>query len=198
MMRLRIRASNFRSPILQENTVKMTVVGSQGTTGAVTFVGGATGNADLDLHDRQDTAGSIQWRMLRPGLQDTSGRVSFKVQFYGAQDTAGSVTFAGQTLFAYYRTVVLAPQPDLAGETLPDFAAENLITGAWLRTTANGGQVQNAQAWDVRFQTEAGVDLDHEKLAYDGVSGSLRYALRVPSWAIAQQYPHVVRYGAAV
>lgn len=198
MMRLRIRASNFRSPILQENLVKMTVVGFQDTTGSVTFAGGATGNTDLEVRGGQDTAGYVQWQILRAGLQDTSGRVSFRVQFYGAQDTTGSVTFAGQMLFSYYRTVVLAAQPDLADETLTDFAAENLISGAWLRTAANGGQVQNAQAWDVRFQTEAGVELDHEKLAYDGVSGSLRYALRVPSWAISQQYPHVVRYGAAV
>ena len=198
MMRLRIRASKFRSPILQENTVKMTVVGFQDTTGAVAFVGGATGNADLDLHGRQDTAGSLQWLVLQPGMQDTSGRVSFKVLYYGLQDTAGFVTFAGQTLYAYYRTVVLAPQPDLVAETLTEFPAENLISGAWLKTTGNGGQVRSATADDVRFQTETGADLDHEKLGYDGAAGVLRYALRVPSWLTTQQYRHIVRYGADI
>jgi len=60
-----------------------------------------------------------------------------------------------------------------------------LISGtySYLATTANGGNVQNANGYDVIFSSDSGCStkLDHEVETYNSTTGAVNYWVRVPS-----------------
>lgn len=49
-----------------------------------------------------------------------------------------------------------------------------------LRVTGSGGNVQNSSGWDIRFETPAGVQLDHELEAYTSTTGAIVAWVEVP------------------
>src|SRR5262249_32193987 len=56
-------------------------------------------------------------------------------------------------------------------------------TFAYLATTANGGKVQNANGYDIIFTSDAAgqTRLDHEIDAYDPVTGTASFWIRIPT-----------------
>ncbi len=82
--------------------------------------------------------------------------------------------------YASRRRILVPPRRD--GETVTGFVLLVEERGDWLRSAANGGEVESDQGFDLRFELEDGTRLDHEIDAYDPVAGDLRAWVRVPSW----------------
>jgi Tfp pilus tip-associated adhesin PilY1 len=68
---------------------------------------------------------------------------------------------------------------------------------AQLKTTANGGQVTDAEGDDIIFSSDAvgAVQLDHEVESYDGATGSLVAWVRLPSLSVAEDTVFYLHYG---
>lgn len=64
-----------------------------------------------------------------------------------------------------------APSTSLQLGTVPYMVLPIFIRNDWLRTVANGGVVQSALGWDVRFETPEGIKRPHEDISYDGIIG---------------------------
>jgi hypothetical protein len=100
--------------------------------------------------------------------------------------------------YSYARRLVLAGQPDLTTETVTNIPVLVRLTAqTWLETVANGGKVQSASGWDIRFETEAGAKLDHDIVSYDGAVGTLNAWVRIPSWASNANFRLMMYYGKA-
>ncbi len=82
--------------------------------------------------------------------------------------------------YGHRRRILVPPRQD--GETVTGFVLLLEERGDWLRSVANGGEVESDQGFDLRFELEDGTRLDHEIDSYDPVAGRLRVWVRVPSW----------------
>ncbi|RMF72922.1 MAG: DUF2341 domain-containing protein, partial [Planctomycetota bacterium] len=81
-----------------------------------------------------------------------------------------------------YRRLLTIPAAQVSGTSaLSDFALLFSGTFPYLKTTANGGLVQSASGYDIRFESTAGVKLDHEVERWDGVSGDFTAWVRIPA-----------------
>ncbi len=77
----------------------------------------------------------------------------------------------------------------------------DVTNAAELATTANGGQVQSANGYDIVFRGQdattcdgpATCMLDHEIELYDGAAGRVVAWVRVPSARQRPRHPHVLR-----
>ncbi len=79
-----------------------------------------------------------------------------------------------------------------------DFPVLIDITGdLQLRTVANGGNVQNANGYDIVFTDSSGTELDFEIERYDGSNGDLRAWVRVPTLSVSANTILHVNYGDA-
>jgi hypothetical protein len=83
--------------------------------------------------------------------------------------------------FRYRRRLALPPQP-VASETAQDFVFLVREAGDWLRSAGNGGRLESAQGFDLRFELTDGTKLDHEIERYDPVAGALIAWVRLPTW----------------
>lgn len=83
--------------------------------------------------------------------------------------------------FAYYRTVTI--DKDLVSGDQTDFPVLISGTYAYLKTVGNGGDVQNANGYDIVFYTDAtaATKLDHEIESYDATTGAVVFWVRIPS-----------------
>jgi hypothetical protein len=72
------------------------------------------------------------------------------------------------------------------------------LTGTWLKTTANGGRIYNANGYDIIFKASDGVtQLNHEVEKYDGSAGTLVAWVRVPSLFYTANTTVYIYYGNA-
>ena len=69
------------------------------------------------------------------------------------------------------------------------------ITDPDLRVTDNGGKVQNALGWDIRFETPAGIKLAHEDVSYDAVTGTKVAWVRLTDFPAGAAVEFRVFYG---
>lgn len=189
-MRIRIRSSNFRAPIVDGPDEPGFAFGSQDTTGRARATAATGGEA----YGVQDTSGSAQPLLLSSGIQDTTGRASARILAFGRQDTIGSAKASGTVTVAYTKTHVLAAHPDLPTATLTDYTLQLHITDPDLRQ-APDGFVIHPQAWDLRVQLLEGTALDHELETYDGDSGEIDINIRIPSWVSNAQYSFRLKFG---
>lgn len=70
-----------------------------------------------------------------------------------------------------------------------------LETQTWLRTVANGGKVQSASGFDIRFETDSGAKLPHDLASYVGSTGRIEAWIRVS--AQTQDITAAILYGNA-
>lgn len=59
------------------------------------------------------------------------------------------------------------------------------VTDNDLRTVGNGGYVENANGYDIRFETTTGTKLSHRVIYYDGTTGALIVLIKVPTLTYA-------------
>lgn len=200
-MRLLIRASTVRAPTLTPPAAKVYYYGRQGTRGYCSLV---TSDGEMRATGQQGTTGRCTFAVWRTATQGTAGRCTFRIQFLGSQGTQGRCTFTSApsfTGYAYNRNVVVERQTDLAGGAFPNHVLRGRLSGTWLKQAALGGRIQNANCYDLIFETldATPVRLDHEIETYDGTVGTLDFALRLPSWVAAtDQFRCRIRYGAAL
>jgi hypothetical protein len=70
------------------------------------------------------------------------------------------------------------------------------LSGAWLKTTANGGRIYNSSGYDIIFKASDGVTpLNHEIEKYDGGAGTLVAWVRVPTLSYTANTILYVYYG---
>ena len=68
-------------------------------------------------------------------------------------------------------------------------------TGDWLRSVGNGGRLESAQGFDLRFELTDGTKLDHEIERYDPVAGALIAWVRLPTWRFTARLDLQLYYG---
>lgn len=77
------------------------------------------------------------------------------------------------------RSRIRVPSEQVSGDTaLANFIMLVDITDDDLRTVANGGLVESADGWDIRFESPSNVQLPHRNISYDGVAGRLKAYVR--------------------
>ncbi|MCS6781022.1 MAG: DUF2341 domain-containing protein, partial [Geminicoccaceae bacterium] len=112
------------------------------------------------------------------------GRDSFT---YTVRDARGATASATATVtvtqptapttflngYRYRRRIVIPQQMVRSTTPLAGFPLLVLEEGPWLRGTAQGGRVESAQGFDLRFELENGTKLPHDLERYDPVAGRL-------------------------
>jgi hypothetical protein len=197
-MRLLIRASNFRAPIIPGGGSAF-AYGLQETSG---FARPSAAEGS-EARGSQGTTGRAQFLLAARAGQGTTGRASPRFRANGRQDTGGfAQATAGSTFYAFDRHMVLAAHPDLTASTLTNYVAQLRLEGTWLKQVANGGRIRNVDAFDLIFEDmtvpTAPARLDHENEEYDGVNGILFANIRIPSWVTSQRFIFRARYSADI
>ena len=113
---------------------------------------------------------NLAWGRLRPILL---------AAFAAVATNASAPTAEGAFNF---RKLITIDNTKVSGSAdLIDFPVVVSLTDANLRTTANGGGVENASGFDMLFRGADGVtNLDHEVELYDPVAGTLVAWVRIP------------------
>jgi len=86
--------------------------------------------------------------------------------------------------YGHRRRLLIPPRE--SAESVTDFVLRVEEQGDWLKSLANGGNIESDQGFDLRFELEDGTKLDHEIDSYDPVAGKLLAWVRIPSWDQAQ------------
>jgi hypothetical protein len=100
--------------------------------------------------------------------------------------------------YRYRRRLVVVPPAaaDAAATVVQDVVLLVRETQLWLRSAANGGQVESEQGFDLRFEAEAdGTKLDHELERYDPATGELVAWVRLPGWRLAEPFELALYHG---
>lgn len=86
--------------------------------------------------------------------------------------------------FSYYKTITIDHTKVSGSSNLTDFPVLISVTDNALRTTANGGRLQNANGWDILFTNSTGsTDLNFQIESYTATNGNLVAWVRVPTVA---------------
>ena len=121
---------------------------------------------------------------------ESSGVVSIDVQADPAPQTYSN---------GYrYRRRIIVPQTSLTEGSLSNFPMLVELSGSWLKhKSASGGRLESLVGLDMRFETAAGVKLDHETEAYAAADGSLRAWVRMSSLTSTADTTTFFYYGKA-
>ena len=94
-----------------------------------------------------------------------------------------------------YRRRLVVPSQAAGSEIATNFVLLVSESGDWLKSAANGGKVQHAQGFDLRFELEDGTKLDHEIERHDLAAGSLMAWVRLPNIDLTSQTRLLLYYG---
>ena len=96
-----------------------------------------------------------------------------------------------QAGYAYCKKITIkASQIEISGVgSHNNFPVLIDITDNDLRTCSNGGYMENASGYDIRFTTYLGIRLYHDIEGYDPISGRLTAWVRIPS--LSKIFPRV-------
>lgn len=139
------------------------------------------------------------------GFQGTDS-FSYRISDSKGAEASGSVTVQVQpdpAPLAYpngyrYRRRIVVPRTSLSEGSLSDFPMLVELNGNWLKPkTATGGRLESLVGLDIRFESAAGVRLDHETEAYSASAGSLRAWVRMPSLTTTADTTIFLYYGKA-
>lgn len=97
--------------------------------------------------------------------------------------TADAPAAAAATNGYAYRRTITVDHSKVPNTDRSDFPMLISGTYSYLATTANGGQVQNANGYDVIFTSDSGCTgkLNHEVETYNASSGAVNYWVKVPT-----------------
>ncbi|MGB2629886.1 MAG: DUF2341 domain-containing protein, partial [Candidatus Omnitrophota bacterium] len=108
-------------------------------------------------------------------------------------DVDGTLTFAQESGYGKEKTITI--DHDLVAEDLTDFPILFSVTDGDLATVANGGDVANANGYDIIFTDANGTRLDHEIESYDPVSGQIVAWIKVPAVSAGADTVIYMKYG---
>jgi hypothetical protein len=119
-----------------------------------------------------------------------------------ASEATAEVTVTPPSVATYtngyrWRRRVMLPAQPVAAETADGFVLLVRETGAWLRGVANGGRIEHAAGFDLRFELADGTKLPHEVERYDGAAGELVAWVRIPGWRLTGRLELLLYYGKA-
>jgi hypothetical protein len=153
-------------------------------------------------YGRDNDIGYATVRRVFPGTDNDRGRASARFGARGTDNDRGQATASSAIAYAWQRTMILERHDDLSANVMADYPYRFTLTGTWLKqSNLTGGRIQNANAYDLIFETTAAtpVRLDHEIDSYDGTAGTIYVAVRIPSWnRTVDQYRFRMRYGATL
>lgn len=75
--------------------------------------------------------------------------------------------------YTYRKKITVDPTKVSGSGSLTDFPFLVSHTDAALKTTGNGGKVENASGYDIRFETSGGSELDYERIFYSATTGQI-------------------------
>ena len=118
-----------------------------------------------------------------------------KVLIAAAGFSAASPVTADWNGFTGVRRIDIPADHVRGGADIPDYMLLVDETHARLRSSGNGGIVQSASGWDIRFELGDGTKLDHELAEYDPVAGRALAWVRVPLLSAATGATLYLWYG---
>ncbi|MEO1022732.1 MAG: DUF2341 domain-containing protein [Bacteroidota bacterium] len=123
-------------------------------------------------------------------------RIQFVIILFGILVLAGT-TVSAQVPGYDFRLKYAVQSAQVSGTTgLTDFPVLFSITDLNLRTTANGGNVENANGYDIVFTTSNGSTLlEHQIESYNGATGEFIAWVRFPTVTGASDTEFYVYYG---
>lgn len=111
-------------------------------------------------------------------------------------EVAGTVAPIVPVCNSGFKKTITIDNADVAGSSAhTDFPVLVSFTDNDLRTTANGGNVENANGWDIVFTDENLVPLDHQIETYVATSGRLVAWVKIPSLPTNVAYTFFMLYG---
>lgn len=102
---------------------------------------------------------------------------------------------AGFQNFEHTKEIVLNESLITGSTNLTNFPVLVTYTDADLRTTGNGGDVTNANGYDIVFTTTSDVKLDHEIESYDPVTGEIVMWVKIPTLSYNTDTNIYIYYG---
>jgi len=200
-MRILVRASTIRAPVLTPPSSRVYAY-SREAEGDIASAADVDGGLSALSREGEATRGTVLYF-----LSDVEGETSRAAARISVLDREGEAGFAapgggGPSQYAFYRTEIVASQSDLAAGAFVDHVVRGSWQGDWLKqSNLTGGRIRHASCYDLIFETldAVPVRLDHEIESYNGTTGTLQYALRLPSWdPQTAQFRARIRYGAAL
>lgn len=81
------------------------------------------------------------------------------------------------------------------GADLTDVDVLYSVTDAALKTTSNGGKVEHASGYDIRFETTGGTQLKHDVIFWSATTGQLITNIKIPTLTYAADTEIYMYYG---
>ena len=98
----------------------------------------------------------------------------------------------------HYRRQIKIPLASIQGsESLLGYPLRLLENGDWLKNAGNGGRVQHASGFDLRFELADGTKIDHDIELYDAAAGKLAAWVRLPELRPGNPLDLFLYYGRA-
>jgi hypothetical protein len=96
-------------------------------------------------------------------------------------------------IVGFYRTITF----DQPSSDLTDFPVLIYGTYSYLATVANGGKVQNANGYDIRFYSDSGLTsmLKFERVSWDATTGACEFWVKIPTLTSASAKVIYLAYG---
>ena len=139
----------------------------------------------VDIADNYYT--ELEWCLIATDAAQYGDVYQFRVTANGVILTTYTVTpqwTIEASPYSYRKPITIQESqiPDTCGQNLSDFPVLISISGDNdLKTTVNGGDVQNSNGYDIIFKDADGNQLDHEVEAYNGTNGDLTAWVRIPT-----------------
>lgn len=83
--------------------------------------------------------------------------------------------------YTYRRTITIDESKVSGSSDFSDFTILVSGTYAYLKTTANGGNVTNSSGYDIKFETTGGTALDYERERYIATTGEVIFWVQIPT-----------------
>ena len=83
--------------------------------------------------------------------------------------------------YTYRRTITIDESKVSGSSDFTDFTILVSGTYAYLKTTANGGNVTNSSGYDIKFETTGGTTLDYERERYIATTGEVIFWVQIPT-----------------
>jgi hypothetical protein len=102
---------------------------------------------------------------------------------------------AYQNGYSYRRTLRIGGTAVGGSAALTNLPLRVDETMSSFKSAANGGKVQSASGWDIRFETASGTQLDHELEVYSPAAGRIACWVRIPTATPAVDQDIFLYYG---
>jgi subtilisin-like proprotein convertase family protein len=159
---------------------------NNGNTDPIVYAHGNT--VEIGRHGNGDTGydflGIIDEVRISTVARDDACWIATEYNNQNSPSTSVSVEGEETLTFNHRKqiTILDSMTPASCSGNLSNFPVHISLSGNWLKTVANGGDIYSADGYDIIFRAQDGVTkLDHEIEKYDGVNGTLVAWIRIPT-----------------